>query len=128
MQPYDDEQFHSYLKSFKPLASDPLPATTSARRKPYSIPRFAAAAALIAFTVLAGFRDWRSVEIQKRPAAVIRTDGPAQPLTLARVNALLAQPQSFKASLDEIAITSTHLQLSQGQLSALKVLGKENKL
>ena len=128
MRIYDDEQFQAYLKRFQPLAPDPLPATARARRT-HPFLGLAAAAALIAFAIFAGVRDWRSVEF--RPASIAtpaRESQKPQPLTLARANALLVQSQSFKTSLDEIALNSNRLKLGQGQQSALGVLGTEKKL
>jgi hypothetical protein len=126
MPPHDDDQFQAYLKHFQPLVPDPLPVLG---RKPHLLLRLLAATAVIAFTMIAGMRDWKSGESQHvSPVGPIAKSETAQPLTLARVNAVLAQPQSFKTSLDEIALNSSRLKLSEGQKSALGVLGKEKKL
>ena len=128
MPPYEDEQFQAYLKTFEPLSADPLPVMAETRRLPRSVLTLAAAAAMIAFVVFAGLRDWKSAEVPKFSVTVRAPHPQVKPLTLARANALLSQSQSFKASLDEIATNSTPLKFSEGQQSALVVLGKEKKL
>ena len=128
MPPYEDEQFQAYLKSFQPLSADPLPVLAETRRKRHSVLTLAAAAAMIAFVVFAGVRDWKSAEVPKPSVTVHAPDPQQKPLTLARASSLLSQSQSFKASLDEIATNSTRLPIREGQQSALAVLGKEKKL
>ena len=128
MPPYEDEQFQEYLKSFQPLSADPLPVLAETRRKQHSVLTLAAAAAMIVLVVVAGIRDWKSAEVPRPPVAIRAPDPQLKLLTLARANALLSRSQSFKASLDEIATNSARLKLSEGQQSALAVLGKEKKL
>ena len=120
------ERFESYLKSFRPLQAEPLPAT-EAIKATFSFPlRWIAAAAMCGLVLAAGIRDWDVTNGRENIPVIPATQAknPA-PLTVGSANALLTQADSLKAGLDEVAWRSRRAPLGPGQQSALGILGKE---
>lgn len=128
----DDEKLEKYLRRFKPLAADPLPAGRQQRLWrfwPYAVPVAVAIALLIVvFFRLRGPSKSATVPQARNPAPSAGGSelATSQPLTLQRANDLLAHAPSFTEALDNIAFQRQHRKLPQGSLSALAALSKED--
>jgi hypothetical protein len=123
---FDDKNFEQYLKSFRPLCPDPLPEVRSRRVRVFRSLTWAGAAAMAALMIAAGVHDWKANGANgKGQPTVAASRNQSLSLTVLEANSLLAKPQSFKATLDEVALHSKREGLRPGQQSALSVLGKE---
>jgi hypothetical protein len=122
----DDERFEAYLKEFRPIVPDPLPAI---HRKQYlrsSASRLWAIG--LATIVILGVVTFRTVssrlakKLSNPPSIELAL--PKQALTMREANALLASAPSYKAAVDSMAF---HNQGSfpKDKQSALTVLAKE---
>ena len=125
----DDEGFETYLRRFRPLAPEPLPARGSGQsyRRRFALWAGAAAAvAILAGTIALDIHTERNrvAETTRRLAIPDQlVDGP--PLTMRSANALMAKAPSFKALIDDMAFRSQTISIPKGKLSAVAVLGKE---
>ena len=128
----DDEKFEEYLRQFKPLAADPLPA---GRRRPlwqfwlYAVPAAAALAILLVFFITERYRTGLRVSpLAENPGSSAGGGDlvTSEPLTLHAANDLLAHAPSFNAALDNVAFHRQRSKLPQGSLSALAALSKED--
>jgi hypothetical protein len=126
----DDEQFERYLKQFRPVVPEPLPASSRqpAPRLPFGFAAWAVAAAAIIIAAVLIFRFWPRAVPQVDTAILTAAEQPAnqQPLTLATANALLANSPSPKAAFDQLAFHSQSTQLPKDKQSALAVLSQDN--
>jgi hypothetical protein len=123
----EDERFESYLRQFRPLAPDALPAGTIGRAPQRWLPlaAWAAAAAFVGGVVILLIlaRPLGEVRIADQIAAVDKSL-PVQPLTIGSANALLVQSPSVGAALDQVTFHSQLVQPSKGNRSALAVLSE----
>ncbi len=126
----DDEQFEAFLKQFRPLAPETLPAEDRApqSRRSFVLGAWTAAAAAI---LIAGAL---TLHIRSNPVPVSNPASdaasgpqlvPSQPLTIRSANALLAAVPSFKAAVDNMAFHSRTIPFPNGKQSAIAVLSKE---
>jgi hypothetical protein len=124
----DDERFEAYLKEFRPIVPDPLPAID--RKQEYwrsSAPRLWAVG--LATIVILGVITFRTVnsrvakKLSNPPSIEVAL--PRQPLTMRDANALLATAPSYKAAVDSMAFRNQALKIPQDKQSALAVLAKE---
>jgi hypothetical protein len=125
----DEERFEAYLKQFRPLVPEPLPASGSRLRARGRFVLWAGAAAGVAILVGAA-----ALHIHMQRARVAETtSSPAttdpftdrQPLTMRSANALIVKAPSFKALVDGMAFRSQTVQAPKGKVSAVAVLGTE---
>lgn len=124
----DDERLEAYLKQFRPLVPDPLPALESGHRAWGRFVFWGGAAAAVAILVGAA-----TLHIHRERSSVAETasspppNGPtdSQPLTMRSANALMVKAPSFKALVDDMAFRSATAPLPKGKLSAVAVLSKE---
>jgi hypothetical protein len=128
----DDERFEQYLKQFRPLAPEPLPAVEWSRgtRRWLVCGALAAAAAVVVAAVLVLYPRPQSDHSPGESESVARVEQPPkfQPLTIGSANAFLASAPSFKAAVAGVAaqaFQSQGTQLSEGTQSALAVFSKE---
>ncbi len=124
----DDEKFETYLKQFRPLLPDALPATTRQR----TLPRhwvFAIWSAGAAAVIILGVISFRVIpsRVPQRPAKPqpVSVTSAMGPLTMRNANSLLATAPSYKAVLDEMAFHPQHSTVPHDQQSAVAVLSKE---
>jgi hypothetical protein len=132
MENPEDPQFEQYLKRFRPLAAEPLPAARPRllRFRPFVVGLSALAAGLIVAALLLHHPAQPPPRPAQATTAALIAALPEvpHPLTLADANALLAQSPSVKTTLNWMAFQHSSLQFFQGQQSALAVLSKENRL
>jgi hypothetical protein len=125
----DDEHFKSYLKQFRPIVPEPLPAVGPRHRARHTfvLGAWAATAAILVLGAL-------TLHVLTNRAPVTETVGnvgnpehlqASQPLTMRSTNALMARAPSFKAMVDDMAFHSQSVPLPKGKRSAIAVLGKE---
>lgn len=121
----DEEQFEAYLKHFKPLAPDPLPARNHRAVWRLWVVGVATAAAIIILGMV-GLRIHRS-HIAKNLGNPISAEVhvPVQPLTIKTANGLLRTHRSYKAALDAIAFSGQKSRIPDDKRSAVQVLSKE---
>lgn len=128
----DDERFEAYLKQFRPLSPEPLPAEELARssRRAFIFGGGVAVAAVV-LTVVLGMIALRSRPRQITGASTSGSEPPTahlvatQPFTLRSANALLAAAPSFKAAVDDLAFHSQTITLPNGKQSTVAVLSEE---
>jgi hypothetical protein len=126
----DDERFEAYLKQFRPLVPEPLPAVEPSLRARRAVALGAWAAAAMAILVLGALtlhirtNRARIAETAESVGNPERLQG-SQPLTMQSANALMAKAPSFKAILDGMSFRSQAVPLPKGKRSAVAVLGKE---
>ena len=130
MPTLDDERFEAYLKQFRPLLPEPLPAVELSRGTRRTFARGAWAAAAVAALVLVAL----TLHIRTNRARVTEIVGnvgnpehfqESQTLTMRSANALMAKAPSFKAMVDDMAFRSQTVPLPKGKHSVVAVLGKE---
>ena len=127
----DDEQFERYLRKFRPADPEPLaiPHRRSTRRL-FAVMAWglAGAGVVIAGLFIAQLRV-KPVPMQST-SNLVEVARPVnhQPLTVGTANALLAQSETFKTALDQLAFRPPSTQLPKGTQSALAVLGQDNTL
>jgi len=125
----DDEHFKAYLKQFRPIVPEPLPAVGPRHRarRTFVLGAWAATAAILVLGAL-------TLHVLTNRAPVTETVGnvgnpehlqASQPLTMGSANALMARAPSFKAMVDDMAFCSQSVPLPKGKRSAIAVLGKE---
>lgn len=123
-----DEKFEEYLKRFRPIGADPLPALRPWNKRAFVLGwTVAIAAALVVAGVL--ILHIRS----NRNEVVSNTDNhplaqqvvQQQPLTMRDANALLAAAPSFKAAVDDMAFRPQTISIPQGKRSVVRELSKE---
>ncbi len=138
MPTLDDERFEAYLKQFRPLVPESLPAVEAghrARRK-FVLGAWAAAAAAIVVLalVMGALRLNIGTSRHTNRAPVIETTGnvasterlqDSQPLTMRSANALMAKAPSLKVMVDDMAFRSQTIPLPKGKRSAVAVLSEE---
>ena len=128
MQTPDDERFETYLKQFRPLLPDALPATTRDRalRHRWVFAIWSAGGAAVIILGVIGFRMIPS-RVPERPGSShsVSVTSPAHPLTMRDANSLLATAPSVKAVLDEMAFHPRPSTVPNDQQSAVAVLSKE---
>jgi hypothetical protein len=129
--PSDDERMETYLKQFRPLAADALPAPARRRlmRRPLVLGAWALAIMILAAVTLI------LVHRVRRPAPVpqvVKTSAPAgqnqasPALTLQNANEILARAPSYGAALDGMAFRHFSAEPPAGKKSAFAVLGRED--
>lgn len=127
----NDEQFEGYLKQFRPVAPDALPAAGTGYGSRGSLKMgawIAAVAALLMFgTLILIVRRNYVVVAPTAPRDAVSTEQPAasQPLTLRSANTWLARAPSFHAAVDALAFRSADNSVRPGQQSAVALLRKE---
>jgi hypothetical protein len=126
----DDEQFKAYLKQFRPLVPDPLPAAGSRHRVRRTFVLGAWAATAAAILVLVALTLHHLTNRAPVAETVGNVGNPehlqaSQPLTMRSANALMARALSFKAMVDDMAFRSQTAPLPKDKRSAIAVLGKE---
>ncbi len=129
----DDERFEAYLKRFRPLSPDPLPASEGARPSRHTLIFWAriAVAALLLIVVLGTLElrnHFKQVSVSNAAshgASTAEVVVVRPPLTLRSANALLAAAPSFKAAVDDLAFRTRTTPLPKGKQSAVAVLSKE---
>jgi len=126
----DDERFEAYLKQFRPLVPDPLPAVepNSGARRKFVLGAWVAAA--VAIVVLGALTFHIRTNRARVTENVVNVGNPEhlqdrQLLTMWSANALMAKAPSFKAMVDGMAFRSQAVPLPKGRRSAVAVLGKE---
>lgn len=124
----DDERFETYLKQFRPLLPDALPAKgigpDRRRRLVFTI---CAVGSVIAMVILgvATLRV-RNQRITGESDQSVTVNGvEPTPLTMRSANALLANAPSYKAAMNELAFPVESSTIPKDKQSALAVLGKE---
>jgi hypothetical protein len=132
----DDEQFEKYLKQFLPVTPEPLPVQERLRprRQMLIFSAWAAAAAVILLAVTVAILRYKRDEtisqaVTKTPAIEmpnIEVQNKLPPLTIASANALLANSPSFKSVVESMTFQPGTKKVSQGNLSVLAVLSKED--
>jgi hypothetical protein len=126
----DDERFEAYLRQFRPLLPDPLPAVEpnhGARRK-FVLRAWAATAVVILVLGALTFHIRTNRARVAETIGNVRTPGQlqdSQPLTMRSANALMAKAASFKAMVDGMAFRSQAVPLPKGKRSAVAELAKE---
>ena len=129
MPDLDDEQFESYLKQFRPLVPDALPAREIRRvpRRRSSLTIWAVGGAVA--IAIVGVVSVRTIHHQARTepkhSDSILMPGPTPGLTIRGANALLATAPSYKAAMNELAFHPQNSSVPTDKQSALAVLGKE---
>jgi hypothetical protein len=129
-----DERFEAYLKQFRPLDPEPLPAAEPSirARRTFVLRTWATAGAAI--LVLALIMGALTLQIRTPRTRIGETIGnvgnpehiqDGQPLTMRSANALMAKSPSFKAMVDDMAFRSKAVPLPKGKRSAVAVLGEE---
>jgi len=124
----DDERFETYLKQFRPLLPDALPASAPRRslRPRWVFGIWSAGAAALIILGLIGFRVIpRQVPGGPGNPQPVSVNSPMRPLTMRDANSLLATAPSYKSALDEMAFHPQHSIVPQDQQSAIAVLSKE---
>ncbi len=130
MPDLDDDQFEKYLKKFRPLVPESLPAgeLRPARHRARPLLLTAAAVGMAAIVILGVAR----LRVISRPgstepehSAWVERRGPAHPLTLRDANALLATAPSYKSAMDELVLPRRRSTAPNETQSALTVLAKE---
>lgn len=124
----DDERLEAYLKQFRPLVPEPLPALESRHRVRGRFVLWAGVAAAVAILVGAAtlhIHRERSSVVETASSSVPNGLTDSQPLTMRSANALMVKAPSFKALVDDMAFRSTTIPLPKGKLSAVAVLSKE---
>jgi hypothetical protein len=127
----EDERFENYLRQFRPLVPEALPARALDRgpRRWVPVGAWAAAAALVGGFALAVViflvmgRHPGEVQMAHQVSA-IEERAPVRPLTIGSANALLVQSPSVGAALDQVTFHSQLVQPSKGNRSALAVLSE----
>lgn len=129
MPTLDDERFEAYLKQFRPLIPESLPAKTSGYRARRNTVLWAYVLSVTA--MLVGALAVRRPTHRTHVIETIRdSESPdrlmgAQPLTMRSTNALMTKAPSFKALVDDLATPSQTIALPKGKRSAVAVLSKE---
>jgi len=126
----DDERFEAYLKQFRPLVPEPLPAVGPRHRARRAIILGAWAVTASAILVLGALTLHLLTNRARVTETVRNVANPehlqaSQPLTMQSANALMARAPSFKAMVDDMAFGSRTVPLPKGKRSAIAVLGKE---
>ena len=130
MPTLDDEHFKAYLKQFRPLVPEPLPAAGPRHRVRRTFVLWAWAATAAAILVLGAL----TLHIRTNRARIAETaenvGNPerlqdSQPLTMRSANALMARAPSFKEMVDDMVFRSQTVPLPKDKRSAIAVLGKE---
>ena len=125
----DEERFEAYLKQFRPLVPEPLPASGSRHRARGRFVLWAGAAVGVAILVGAAALHIHTqrVRVAETTSSPATTDPffDRQPLTMRSANALIVKAPSFKALVDGMAFRSQTVQAPKGKLSAVAVLGTE---
>jgi hypothetical protein len=127
MPDLDDQQFENYLRQFRPLMPDGLPADEISRvsRRRFIIAIWALGAiAIVVWAVASLLISHRRVAGESNHFASVHFVAPAQ-LTLRDANALLATAPSYKTVMNELAFPPKSSSIPKDKLSALAVLGKE---
>ena len=123
----DDERFEKYLKQFRPLAPDGLPAEIRpAPRRHLALAAWAvgAVATVIFGVVILRILEHR-VPDQPNHTASVKLSAATSSLTMRHANDLLLKAPSYKAAMNELAFPSKSSTISNDKQSALAVLSKE---
>lgn len=127
MPDLDDQQFENYLRQFRPLMPDGLPADEISRvpRRRFIVAIWALGAiAIVAFAVAGLLIVHRRVGGETNHFASVEFVSP-QRLTMRDANAMLATSPSYKAVMNQLAFPPKTSTIPKDKLSALAVLGKE---
>lgn len=124
-----DEQFKSYLKRFRPLAPDALPANKigriQRRRNLSYIWAVSGAVALVTLGLISLRTTGHQGGGEPKPPDQIQVVQPGPGLTIRGANALLATAPSYKAALNGLAFHPPSSDVPNDKQSALAVLAKE---
>ena len=123
----DDERFEKYLKQFRPLAPDGLPAEI--RRAPRRHSALAISAVGATAIVIIGVASlWivnDRITHQSNHSASVNLPTRTPSLTMRDANELLVKAPSYKAVMNELAFPPKSSASSNDKQSALAVLSEE---
>jgi hypothetical protein len=125
----DDDQFEAYLKQFRPVAPEALPAIAPVRkpRRVWRLSALIATAAAIIVLAIVVMRVHREQIVRNAPE---RSEGSTYiaakpPLTMRNASKLLAEAPTFKSAVNDLAFKSQKITFAKNEISAVHVLGKE---
>jgi len=123
----DDERFEKYLKQFRPLVPDGLPAEIRpAPRRNLVLAAWAVGAvAMVIFGVAILRILEHRVPDQPNHTASVKLSAATSSLTMRHADDLLATAPSYKAVMNELAFPPKSSTISNGKQSALAALSKE---
>lgn len=125
----DDERFETYLKQFRPLVPEPLPAMHRQPPRPVTANgSWVVAGGILILVAVAMLMRPSDIDVSRQvgvPASRAQLASPP-PLTMRSANALLASSPSLNEAFDNIAFRRRSVSLPEGKQSAVAVLGKEN--
>jgi hypothetical protein len=123
----DDERFENYLKQFRPLAPDGLPAEIRpAPRRNLVLAAWAVGAiAMVIFGVAILRILEHRVPDQPNHTASVKLSAATSSLTMRHADDLLATAPSYKAVMNELAFPPKSSTISNDKQSALAVLSEE---
>ncbi len=128
MQTPDDEKFEMYLKSFDPIAPEPIPALKVGHTsRPLGLGGYVVAFAIVILLAVLTFhiRDTRFVQNGVSEVASEERHRQLEPLTMRSANVWLTTAPSFKAAIDDLAFRPESDPVPPGKQSAVAVLSKE---
>lgn len=128
---WDDEEFESYLKTFKPAAPTALPKSVPRRYRLIEPPALWGSIAASLILLIAGLAVWQVRPYRgagRRMLEPVSVNGkpPLPPLTIGSANRWLAAAPSADAALDDLAFRAKNAAIPAGKKSALAVLREEN--
>jgi hypothetical protein len=123
----DDERFEKYLRQFRPLAPDGLPAEIRpAPRRHLVLAAWAVGAVAVVIFGVAILRILEHrVTDQSNHSASVKWAAATPSLTMRHANDLLATGPSYKAVMNELSFPLKSSPISKDKQSALAVLSKE---
>jgi hypothetical protein len=123
-----DERFETYLKQFRPLVPDPLPAKEIRPEPRRRLVLTICTVGIVVAMMILGVTTLRvlnhRITRESDQSATVKGVEPT-PLTMRRANALLATAPSYKAVMNELAFPVKSSTVPKDKQSALAVLGKE---
>jgi hypothetical protein len=123
----DDERFEKYLKQFRPLAPDCLPAEIRrAPRRHSALAIWAVGATAIGIIGVASL--WivdHRITHQSNHSALVKLPTRTPSLTMRAANDLLVKAPSYKAVMNELAFPPKSSTTSNDKRSVLAVLSEE---
>ena len=123
----DDERFEKYLKQFRPLAPDGLPAEIRlATRRHSALAIWAVGATAIGIIGVASL--WiinHRITSESNHSALVKLPTRTPSLTMRAANDLLVKAPSYKAVMNELAFRPKSSASSNDKQSALAVLSEE---
>jgi hypothetical protein len=123
----DDERFEKYLKQFRPLAPDGLPAEIRpAPRRHLALAIWAVGAmAIVIIGVASLWMVNHRITHQSNHSASAKLLPRTPSLTMREANDLLVKAPSYKAAMNDLAFPPKSSTISNDKQSALSVLSKE---